>query len=397
MAAMTNGGANEFDVVVIGAGPAGIMASGMAARQGQRTALLERNATIGRKLQITGGGRCNISTRVPPDDFMKAFGREGQFLRPALAAFGPEQLEQFLAECDIHLVREGAQCFVGGGGSLLVDGLRTWLRRCGVRVFCDHHVTHVTPMAEGKFEITTENDRFIASTKVIITAGGKSYPRLGTEGDGFAIARELGHKIMPAMPAMGPIHVREPFFGGLAGISLPDVEVEVLADGKREGKFRGGFLVTHSAISGPAILNASLVVARALQREKSVLLQINFLPSAGEDVLERFGELPQRFRDTLKGLADIEDKNMAQVSKAKRRRLVQLLTQMRLTVASTGSWDEGMVTVGGVSLKEVDPRTMESKIVKGVYFAGEVLDLAGHCGGYNIQAALSMGYLAGSS
>jgi len=398
MSDMTNTDRQEFDVVVIGAGPAGIMASAAAAGKGDRTLLLERNDAIGKKLKLAGGGRCNISTVVPQEDFLKAFGRDGQFLRSALAAFGPEQLTEFLAEGDVTLIYEGVQCFIAGGGNRLIEGLRKILRQRQVTVLCDQQITQIQPQDDGMFQIITQTDRFVARKKVILTTGGKSYPSLGSTGQGLTIASQLGHHITNLTPAMGPVRIQESYFENLPGISLPEVEVDVLADGKREGTFTGGFLITHHGISGPAILNASLTIARAIQKNKSVTLKINFLPAVDEkDLWDAFQKFPTRFREMISRTADIEGKVFSQISKAHRHQLVQLLTQMKLTVVETGSWDECMVTVGGISLKEVDPRTMESKIVKGLYLAGEILDLAGICGGYNIQAAFSTGFLAGNS
>jgi predicted Rossmann fold flavoprotein len=328
---------------------------------------------------------------------LKAFGREGSFLRPAISAFGPDQVKEFLEECGVFVTQEGVQTFIAGGGPRLIDGLSAFLRKKGVKVLYDQRVVEVRPMDEGKFDVLTEKDRFLCLRKVILTAGGKSFPRWGTTGDGLTIAKGLGHDVTMPVPAMGPIRVRETIFTGLAGISLPEVEVEVMVDDKREGKFRGGFLVTHHGISGPVILDASLVAARGIQKNKAVSLKVHFLPGTGGNELEAFEKMPSRFRDALRQAAGIETKVLSQITRAQRHELVQMLTAMKLTVEGMGSWDESMVMVGGVSLKQVDPRTMESKVVKGVYFAGEILDLAGRCGGYNIQAALSTGYLAGMS
>ncbi|MFA5863525.1 MAG: aminoacetone oxidase family FAD-binding enzyme [Phycisphaerae bacterium] len=388
----------NFDCIVIGAGPAGIMAAGMSAGRGQKTAILERNEVIGRKLQLTGGGRCNIGNLVGIRDFLNAFGRSGQFLRQALSTFGPDELKTFLADLGISLIEEDTNLFVAGGGRKLVEGLAEFLNRRGVKVFYHQQVTAIHILSDGKFDAVTKTGSFTSSGKVIITTGGRSYPATGSTGDGFTLARQLGHEITPLVPAMGPIHLSENIFTGLAGISLPRVTIEVFIDDKREGKFTGGFLITHHGISGPAILDASLSIARGLQKNKSVYLKINFVPAGALNELDTLEKFPHRLKEMFLIHVGVDTaKKPIQISRPQRQQLFQMLKSMKLTVANTGSWDQGMVTVGGVALNQVNPRTLESLLVKGIHFAGEVLDLAASCGGYNIQAALSTGYLAGIS
>jgi len=388
----------RYEVIVIGAGPAGIMAAGTAAGWGRKTALLERNDQIGRKLRLAGGGRCNVATLAALDEFFQAFGRQGQFLRSALAEFGLDQLRKFLTDIGVSVYQENNQLFITGGGRVLVDKLAIYLRRQGVKLFYQQRVKKIASLGDGSFEIKTDDRRFLARRKVILAVGGKSYPHTGSSGDGFTLAGDVGHEIITPVPALGPVHLTKNPFQTLAGVSLPEVMVEVFVGGKREGKFTGGFLITHQGISGPAVLDASLTIARAMQKEKAVSLKINFLPGwAGGDfsVLEK---VPHRLRDVLLKLAGIESGQSGyEISSSRRHRLVQVITGLQVDVANTGSWDQAMVTAGGVSLKQVDPRTMESRLVRGLYFAGEILDLAGRCGGFNIQAALATGYLAGSS
>lgn len=389
---------NEFDVIVIGAGPAGIMAAGMSAELGRRTALLEKNDLIGRKLSLAGGGRCNVSTLVPQSEFLQAFGRDGQFLRQALATFGPEELKEFLARIDVTVYEQGPQVFIAGGGKKLIEALVHFLNRQHVEILLNQNVIAITSLGEKRFKVTTADDSFIARQKVILAAGGRTYPATGSTGDGFTLAKSLGHEIRQPVPAMGTIHLKETVFSGLAGISLDDVLVEVFFEGKREGKFRGGFLITHHGISGPAILNASLTLARGLQKHGKVSIRLHFFPDRVVKDVDALDSLPQRLREMILKQAgvDLSAKNI-QISRSQRHAILAMLNGWNFDVADTGSWDQAMVTVGGVSLKEVDPRTMQSLLVPGLFFAGEVLDLAGACGGYNIQSAFSTGYLAGTS
>lgn len=398
-----DGGPNKtmskaFDCIVIGGGPAGMLSAGAAAGKGVRTALVERNDGVGKKLQMTGGGRCNIGNLIPPREFMAAFGREGQFLRPALEAFGAEQMERLLGEVGVRLRREGAMLFVQGGGRALVAGLKEFLLRRGVAVFCGQRVVKIEGACEGGFHLTTEGESFVATNKVVIAAGGKSYPSTGSAGDGFSLAAQLGHTVTRPIPAMGAIRLVEDFFGGLAGISVPQVTVEVLADGKRAGTFSGSLLITHGGVSGPAVLDASLVIARSMQKGRKTSIKIDFVSGGEGDEMLALEMLPHRLLETFLRRAGVDvAAREIQITRSQRQRLCEILRGLTLAVADTGSWEQGMVTVGGVALKEVEPRTMASRITAGVHFAGEVLDLAASCGGYNIQAAMATGYLAGIS
>ncbi len=396
MIRMTVDNTQTFDCLVIGAGPAGILAAGMAAGRGAHTAILERNDLVGKKLLLTGGGRCNISNLLSPNEFFKAFGREGQFLRPALAAFGPEHLKSFLADLGVSLRQEGQMLFVEGGSRSLVEGLSQFLHRRHVKVLFQQRVRNINPAGDGKFQVQTETGFFTAQKKLVITTGGKSYPNTGSSGDGLKWAYELGHEIVTPVPAMGPIYVQETIFSGLAGISLSGLQLEVLADGKRQGTFIGDFLITHHGISGPVVFDGSLSIARCLQRNKNVHLQIDLFPSVKEIDLDALDRLPHRLRENFIKNAGVNTENKPlQISRPQRHQLIQNLKSLKLTVTGTGSWDHGMVTVGGIALSQIDPTTMESRIVKGLYFAGEILDLAATCGGFNLQAAFATGYLAG--
>jgi hypothetical protein len=397
----------NFDCVIVGAGPAGMMAAAMSARQGYSTALLEKNDIVGRKLLLSGGGRCNITNTLPVNDFLRALGPNGGFIRSALAAFGRDQVIEFLRGLGISLCEESSRLYVNGGARAFVNALARLLEDSRVRVFFNERVERVGLGPTGAFEIITLNGRFVARRKVIIAAGGNSYPTTGSNGDGFTLARQLGHDIVAPLPAMGPIRLSENPFTGLAGVSTPEVGVDVDADGKSRGKFVGGLLVTHHGLSGPVILDASLVLARCLQAGKSPSVTIDFLPAVERNSLDTqlrsdaaptaaLRVLPRRLRDRLLKHAGVEvQAGKVQLTRANRHRLIETLKSLTLPVANTGSWQQAMVTVGGVSLKQIDPATMESRLVKGLYFAGEVLDIAGNCGGFNIQAALSTGYLAG--
>ncbi len=398
--------AQVFGCIVIGAGPAGLIASATAAQNGMKTLLLDKNDHIGRKLALTGGGRCNITNTLPPNDFLKALGPNGQFLRSALNAFDSTQLTEFLTEIGITLLADGQQRFVLGGARKLIDAISHYLRRRSVNVSLNQHVRKIEKLSDGGFRITTATDTFISDNRVIIAAGGRSYPQTGSNGDGFELARMLGHDIVKPIPAMGPVRLTGSVFPGLSGITTDSVRIELSDEKKHLATFEGQMLITHHGLSGPPILDASLVIARTLQDDRSPKLKIDFLPETPTDQLTEqlkqsppdmtaLKNIPTRLKNRLLELSSVNP-GSTQLTRPQRRRLIETLKSLTLPIADTGTWQQAMVTVGGVSLKQVDPRTMQSRITPEIYFAGEVLDIAANCGGFNIQSAISTAHLAAS-
>ena len=396
--------AREFDVLVIGAGPSGIIAAIIAAERGLRVGLLERNDLIGRKLLLAGGGRCNVSSNVGLEDFLKGFGRDGRFLRQAMMAFDFDALQNFLDRLGAQSYQNEDQLFIRGGGRVFVDALGGELRNLGVKVMLSQRVAKIiysgqvhTETDQAFFDVITEKDRYLAR-KVILALGGRSYPITGSSGDGFRLARELGHNVVTPTPAMGPIRVKKNPFAGLAGISLERVRVEVFLDSKRVGSFEGGLLLTHHGLSGPAILNASIEIARGFQKKQLAEVKIYLFPDERIDDPFAVDKLPKRIRNqVLAGLGVDLMKKPIQFTRTQRHELLEFLNGFKLEVAELSAWEEAMVTAGGVALSEVDPKSMASKKVDGLYIAGELLDLAGNCGGYNIHSAFATGYLAGQN
>ena len=394
--------------MVIGAGPAGLMAAATAAARGLRTALLEKNDQVGRKLRLSGGGNGNISPDVPLDRFIREMGPSGPFLRSALAAFGSELLEAFCAELGLRLECDQGRRLVRGGSAAFTEAMVRHVREVGARLILSRPVQNVRFESSGGFYVSTAEGDLEAAT-VVIAAGGRSYPRTGSSGDGFELARRLGHSVVAPMPALGPVRLAEGVFAGLAGVSVPRVECQVLADGKVRGRFAGAMLTTHTGLSGPAVLDASLVLARELRDGRKAHLRIDLLPGLERERIETalrdqppdlavLADLPQRLVRRLLELAgaDLAARTL-QLTRPQRHRLVELVKANMVAVADTGSWETAMVTEGGVSLKEIDPRTMQSRAVPGLFLAGEVIDAAGPCGGYNIHVALATGRLAGDS
>lgn len=396
-----------YDVIIIGAGPAGLLCAAYCGRMRLRTLVLEKNDKAGRKLLLTGAGRCNLTHDGPVEDLLDRYGHKARFVKPALLAFSNDDLVAFLEGRGLWTVTEaGNKVFpaTGDAGDVLralLDGCRTK----GVTVRYGEPVKTVSTC----WEVRTGKGTYRART-VVIATGGRSYPGTGSTGDGYALAQGLGHTIVGPAPALAPVIVKGYRFGGCAGISLGDVGTAVLREGKTVHRSRGDVLLTHKGLSGPGILDLSRHVrpgdvvrvalvdrdAQAFEREL-----VDDLAAQGKrslkNVLARY-DVPERLlARVLEVLGVPREMKASQLDKRTRRRLVDALTGLSFEVERLGGYDEAMVTRGGVSLREIDPTTMGSRIAPGLYFAGEVVDVDGDTGGYNLQLAFSSGVLAARS
>ena len=404
-----------WDVIVLGAGAAGLMAAIHAAERGKRTLLLEKNRKPGVKILMSGGTRCNITHACDNRGIVQAYGPPGKFLHSALAALSVQQtVALFEAEGVATKVEETGKVFPVSNKALdVLDALLRRLRRSGATLALEEPATDLRKAGE-QFEVVTPQ-RLITCPKVILTTGGQSYPGSGTRGDGYAWAARFGHTIVPPKPALVPLTVQADWVGELRGVTLADVGVKVLEAGRPLIARRGGFLFAHFGLSGPAPLDVSKAVSRH-PSPQSLELELDFLPSKAEGELDEFlraeslasGKkqlavvlsdlLPRRLCDTLLTLTgQPADRRAAGLSKGDRQKLGQAVKHMRLPLRGTLGFEKAEVTSGGVSLNEVDSRTMESKLCPGLFLAGEVLDLDGPIGGFNFQAAWSTGWLAGRS
>jgi predicted Rossmann fold flavoprotein len=415
----------SWDVAVVGAGAAGLLAGTRAAECGRRTLLLEKNARPGVKILMSGGTRCNLTHDTDAAGIVGAFGPSGRFLHSALAALGPRQLVELIeAEGVATKVEATGKIFpVSNKATDVLAALLRRLERSGCQLALEEPLIELEPAAEGFLLITS--GRVLTAGKVILTSGGKSYPGSGTTGDGYRLAAKLGHTIVPPRPALAPVTVDAPWVRALKGITVPDVAVRVLesgpADAPRSGKTsvlatrRGSFLFTHWGLSGPVVLDVSRVISGHPQ-PRQLAIECDFLPAikdADLDALLRESAaaagkrqlvsmlpeaLPRRLSEALLTLAQLDgQQKSAELSKVGRARLVQAIKRTLLAVTGTLGFEKAEVTAGGIALSEVDSRTMQSKLVPGLYLAGEVLDLDGPIGGYNFQAAFSTGWLAGQS
>jgi hypothetical protein len=406
------------DIIVIGAGPAGLMAAGQAALNGARTLLLEKMDQPGRKLRITGMGRCNLTNIVNSEEFITHFGLNGRFLRQAFSRFFNQDLIQFMERIGITTVIErGGRVFPKDiDAKSLTEKLIDWAKSCGVEIITESPVERITNVDGQVTGVLLRDGRSIACSKVILATGGASYVGTGSTGDGFRMAGALGHTVVGIRPALVPLKTMGITAQRLQGLPLRNVKISLYFNDKKINEMFGEMLFTHFGVSGPLMLTISGEVVDALNEGKKVEISIDLKPALDEAILdarlrrELDAHGKQKLATMLKRLVPLKmvpvcaelagltaDKPCHQITFDERSRLLRWLKDFRLTINDYLPLEAAMITAGGVSLKEIDPRTMASKIVEGLFFAGEVLDLAADTGGYNLQEAFSTGWLAGRS
>lgn len=402
-------------VIVIGGGAAGIMAAGRAAELGADVALLEKMPQIGIKISITGKGRCNLTSGEDMDKFIEAFGPNGRFLRNAFARFFSDDLIDFFESIGVKTMLErGMRIFpLCGSAKDVVKALAMYLNKQGVKVTADTEVKDIL-VKDGKATGVDTSKGVFHGDAVILATGGASYPETGSTGDGYDMTKKLGHTIIPIRPALVPLEVKEDYVKELQGLALNHVTASVYLDGKKTAEAFGEMLFTHFGLSGPIILTLSKTVVDslakgrvevsidlkpAISREK---LDLRFLREIKEHSNKNFDNLlknllPQSMIPVFVKLVGIpHDKKVHQITQKERTGLIALLKDMRFTITKSRPLKEAIVTAGGVSTKEIDPKTMESKIIASLYICGEVMDVDAKTGGYNLQAAFSTGWVAGT-
>ncbi len=403
-------------VAIIGAGPAGMLAASQAARLGAKVILLEQNERLGKKLVITGKGRCNVTNDSDTDTLVKNMPGNGRFLYSALTAFGSQDLQAFLQSHGVELkVERGNRVFPRSDRSFdIVDGLRLALERNNVEVRLRSRVSQLI-MEKGRVAGLIVNEQPLNANAVIICTGGASYPATGSTGDGYRLAAAAGHTIIPPRAALVPLETAETWPRTLQGLALKNVQLTVSQAERVLAKEFGELLFTHYGISGPIVLSLSRWVTHSKQGQP-VIASINLKPALTEEQLDKRLQrdllkyqrkeiknslddlLPKRLIPIVITMAGLEENKPAhQITRLERQQLVRALTDLRVTISGTRPLTDAIVTAGGVSTKEIDPKTMQSRLVPGLYFAGEVIDVDGFTGGFNLQAAFSTGYLAGQS
>ena len=414
------------------------MAAGIAAQNGAETIIFEKKLRPGRKLRITGKGRCNLTNIIEIKEFLDHFDSGKRFLRQAFARFFADDLIKFFDQLGVKTDSErGGRVFpIDNDAKMVVDALDHWVRNCGVTIRTNSSVeslltkngriTGVQLPRESQAAIkapypnrsrkSRDDSKLYQADAVIIATGGLSYPATGSTGDGYRLAKDVGHTIIPPRPSLIPIKTSGDTAQKLQGVSLRNVEVSLFVENKKQDKRFGEMLFTHFGLSGPIILSLSRQIVEAIQSKKKVEIAIDLKPALDDQKIklrllrdiEKNGK--QRFKTLLKELlprklipvcSDLlkidPEKIGNQITSDERKRLGRWLKDFRFEINGYRSYDEAIITAGGVSTKEIDPRTMESRIIKGLYFAGEVIDIDADTGGFNLQAAFSTGWLAGQS
>lgn len=408
----------ENRVVVIGGGAAGMLAAGTAASYGAQVILLEKNQELGKKLLITGKGRCNITNAGTLEEIMQNIPRNSQFLYSSLYGFTNQDLLDLLQSLGLDTkVERGNRVFpVSDKAQDVVNTLMAYCRQYGVDIKCNREVQEIL-VEDGQVKgvITTQGEKILAP-RVIVATGGLSAPGTGSTGDGYRWAQTMGHQIVPTQPALVPLETKESWVKETQGLALKNVQVGVRVAGKMVAQEFGEMLFAHFGVTGPVILTLSDVVVDALNRhQQPVELTINLKPALTVEQLDKrlqrdFAEksrkqfknafdelLPKSLIPVLINLSGIDpEKPIHQASKLERQKLIQLMTDLTLTITKPRSIKEAVITAGGVQIKEIKPKTLESKVVQGLYFAGEVLDVHAYTGGFNLQIAFSTGFAAGS-
>ncbi len=401
--------------VVIGGGAAGMMAAAVAAENGRSVILLEKNEKLGKKLYITGKGRCNVTNACGRDKFFENIVSNPKFLYSAFSTFDNKRLEMFLENNGCHLKEErGERVFPASDhASDVTAAFERFFKKSGVQVRLHCKVREIETDGDRIIGVILEDGRAIPAECVIVATGGLSYPVTGSTGDGHRMAQALGHKVTDCAPALVALETEEDWCKKLQGLSLKNVSLTMSCGKKKLYQGFGEMLFTHYGVSGPLVLSASSFYGKKKGTE-AVSLTIDLKPALSEEQLDKrilrdFEENRNRqFKNALGGLYPAKlisvmiersgidpEKKVHEVTKQERRHLAELTKAFTLQVRGKRGFEEAVITQGGVSVKEVNPSTMESKLVRGLYFAGEVLDLDGLTGGFNLQIAWSTGYLAG--
>ena len=404
-----------YDVVVIGSGAAGIMSAITAAKSQKSVLLLEKMPKIGLKLKATGGGKCNITNMLELDDFINSFGKQGRFMRDALSRFYHDDLLRFLSDIGLEThAPDGFRVFpITHNSKSVLDTLIMEMKKLNVDIKCNQNVQKLEIGNSQIYNIYTK-DEIYKSPNIIIATGGLGYSALGSSGDGYKFAKSLGHSVSDLYAAMIPLQTEETWVKSCRADTIAKATLKINLPKMQKIDKCGDLIFTKNGIRGPVVLDFAREVTPLLKKYKKVPILANFTKGMNEDnclnflkeeaknnpqnsLLEIFKKiLPESLSIELCNLVEI-DFNLpySKINGAKKEKLIKLLAWTPLNIVGHDGFDKAMITRGGVSLKEINPRTMQSKIAKGLYFCGEVIDLDGPCGGYNLQWSFSSGYLAG--
>jgi len=406
---------NKYELIVVGSGAAGMISAITAAREGKTILLLEKLPKIASKLKATGGGRCNLTNTLNSEEFMSKFGRDGRFMQDALNAFDYKALIKFFDEIgvDTH-APDGFRVFpTSHSSSTIITALEDEMSRLGIEVLCSQKVEEIS-LYNGEITGVKTDSQTFTSQNIIVATGGLGYPTLGAQGDGHKMVEAIGHKVTDLHPAMMPLFVKEEWVKNCRADTIAKVELRV--DLKKAKKLRaiGDLIFTKNGIRGPVVLDFAREVTPLLEKYGEVPLLLNLTKGMNEEQITKHLKnkalnnplfttvelvstlLPTALSTELCNLAEIKtDDKLNKISGKARAKLISLLAWTPLTVTGHDGFKMAMITRGGINLKEINPKTMQSKLVKGLYFCGELMNLDGPCGGYNLQWSFSSGYLAG--
>lgn len=403
----------DYDAIIIGAGAAGCAAAGYAAQNGRRVLLLERNKRPARKILVTGKGRCNVTNECEPEEFLRHVRRNPRFLYGAISRFAPKNTMELFEKLGVKLKTErGRRVFPQSDRAMdIADALQLFIKNRNVTL--EEGRAQKLMFEDGALVgVLTEDGRFFRAPKVVVATGGMSYPLTGSCGDGYKLARQAGHTIVEPRPSLVGVSAKENL-SEAAGLSLKNVTMRLYQSGKKKPLYEelGEMLITHEGVSGPLVLTASTYMSAPVSEYR---MELDLKPGLSEQeldgrILRDFGEklnrdfanaldelLPRSFVPYVVAASGIPPEiKVNSVTKEQRAALVRAIKAFGITPTALDPIETAIITAGGVSVKEVDPKTMESKLVPGLYFAGEVLDLDAETGGYNLQIAFTTGHAAG--
>ncbi len=407
---------NKYDLIIIGAGASGIIAGISAARESKKVLILEKMPKIAMKLKTTGGGKCNLTNTLLNENFISAFGKNGRFMTTALEKFDWQRLREFFDDIGVEThYPDGTRVFpISHNSQTIIDALEKEMNDLGVDIVCNANVQKIITVNNRIEKIQTTNDIYECEN-IIVATGGYGYPTLGTSGDGHRIVKNLGHKITEVYPAMMPLNTKEDWTKNCTADTIPKVSMCINIKKYKKHKAKGDLIFTKTGIAGPVVLDFAREITPLFDKYDEIPLMINFIDDMNENKLIEFLKkesiknpqntilkyleklLPKSLIIQLAKMVDVDcEQTYKKLDGIKKVNFIKILCSTPLTIIKNqDSFKKAMITRGGISLKEIDPNTMKSKIIDGLYFCGEIVDLDGPCGGFNLQWAFSSGCLAG--